>query len=793
MNKQTELIEKSLTTLELPTVLDMLASEAVSEPAKARCAELRPATSRWEAERRLGETTAAVKLIGIKGGPHFSGVRDVRGSLARAEAGGSLNTRELIDVASVLASSRGVKSYASGDAGLRTEIDYLFSTLRTNRRLEERITTSIASEDEIADAASPELADIRRLMRAAGARARDALQKIISSPAMQKALQEPIITMRSDRYVVPVKAEFKGAVQGLVHDVSSSGATLFIEPLAVVKANNEIRELTAREVAEIDRILMELSAECAANREDIESDFNVLVALDVIFAKGNLSLKLDCTAPKLTERQVRLRRARHPLLAKDVAVPIDIELGGEFDTLVVTGPNTGGKTVTLKTTGLLCAMAQTGLHIPVADESAVPIFEAILADIGDEQSIAQSLSTFSSHMKNIVRILEAASGSALILLDELGAGTDPTEGAALAIAIIERIRSFGVLTVATTHYAELKMFATTTKGVMNASCEFDVETLRPTYRLIIGIPGKSNAFAISERLGLSKNVIEDAKSRVGSESASFEEILAKLDLQRQLLERNSDDAARKLREAEEARRTADRDRRELAVRLEMADQRARREAEKILEDARAKAENIIAEMEEMRKLTTEETAVQRINEARADLRRQLKEAGEGLQPKEAPVEERKSSRPVKPGDTVEIKSMGIKADVISVSNDRVLELMAGIMKVNLREDEVFLLEAERPRRPAVTPGTGVELNSGGSGAEVDLRGMMADEAVNAAEQFIDRAIMSKLKTVTIIHGKGTGVLREAIRTSLRRNRQVASFRLGRYGEGETGVTVVELK
>ena len=793
MNKQTELIEKSLTTLELPTVLEMLAAEAVSEPAKARCSELRPATTRREAERRLGETTAAVKLIGIKGGPHFSGVRDVRGSLARAEAGGSLNTRELIDVASVLASSRGAKSYASGDAGLRTDIDYLFSTLRTNRRLEERITTSIASEDEIADAASPELADIRRLMRAAGARARDALQKIISSPAMQKALQEPIITMRSDRYVVPVKAEFKGAVQGLVHDVSSSGATLFIEPLAVVKANNEIRELTAREVAEIDRILMELSAECAANREDIESDFNVLVALDIIFAKGNLSLKLDCTAPRLTERQVRLHRARHPLLAKESAVPIDIELGGKFDTLVVTGPNTGGKTVTLKTTGLLCAMAQTGLHIPVADESEVPIFEAILADIGDEQSIAQSLSTFSSHMKNIVRILDAASGSSLILLDELGAGTDPTEGAALAMAIIERIRSFGALTVATTHYAELKMFATTTKGVMNASCEFDVETLRPTYRLIIGIPGKSNAFAISERLGLSKAVIEDAKSRVGSESASFEEILAKLELQRQIMERNSDDAARKLREAEEARRTADRERREVAVRLEKADERARREAEKVLEDARAKAEEIIAEMEEMRKLTTEETVVQRINEARADLRRQLKEAGEGFRSREVPVEERKSSRPVKPGDTVEIKSMGVKADVISVSNDRVLELMAGIMKVNLREDEVFLLESERPRKPAAPSGAGIELNSGGSSAEVDLRGMMADEAVNAAEQFIDRAIMSKLKTVTIIHGKGTGVLRDAIGASLRRNRQVASFRLGRYGEGETGVTVVELK
>ena len=794
MNSEIELYEKSLKTIELPAVLTLLAAEAVSEPAKAKCLELRPATMKIEAQRRLRETSAAVRLMDAKGKPHFSGVRDVRGSLSRADSGGALNTRELLNIAGVLTASRMTKNYASGEADLRTEIDYLFSSLRTNKYLEDTITKSIVSEDEIADAASPELADIRRLMRAAGARVRDALQKMIGSPSLKKALQEPIVTMRSDRFVIPVKAEFKGAVQGLVHDVSSSGATLFIEPLAVVRANNEIRELTARETTEIDRVLLALSADCAAHGEDIESDFNILVALDVIFAKGGLSQKLDGCEPELMERQVQLRRARHPLLPKASAVPVDIELGGEFDTLIVTGPNTGGKTVTLKTTGLLCAMAQSGLHIPVAHGSTVAFFENILADIGDEQSIAQSLSTFSSHMKNIVGILDNCTRESLVLLDELGAGTDPIEGAALAISIIERIRAVGALTIATTHYAELKVFATTAEGVMNASCEFDVETLSPTYRLIVGIPGRSNAFAISERLGLPKGVIEDAKSRVGSESAAFEEILSKLEIQRRIMERNSDEAAKRLREAEDSRKVADRARRELLVRLEKSDERARRDAERIIEDAKYRAEEIIAEMDVLRRAGEQEQSAQNLNDARANLRRRLNEAGESFAKQEEFAEEKKSARPLIPGDVVEILSMGIKGEVISISNERVLELKAGIMKVSLREDEVFLLENEKkPQIKTAASAAKTELNREGSGAEIDLRGMMADEAVDAAEQFIDRAVMSKLKSVTIIHGKGTGALRTAVTNSLRKNRQVSSFRLGKYGEGENGVTVVELK
>ena len=496
--------EKSASTLELPAILEMLARKAVSEAAKERALALSPATDRASAARLLAETSAARGMMVKRGSPSFSGVKDVRASLSRADMGGCLNIRELMDIAGVLGAARQARSYAAGDGrgNEKTCIDGLFNSLITNRFLEDKITGSIAGEDELADSASPELASIRRLIRAASSRVREALQKIISSPSYAKALQEPIITTRSERYVVPVKAEFKNAVPGLVHDVSASGATLFIEPMAAVKANNELRELRAREKTEIERILMELSADCAAHAEDISRDFGILVSLDLIFAKAKLSYDYEGMEPELSERSIVLRKARHPLLPKDTAVPIDLELGGEFDTLVITGPNTGGKTVTLKTIGLMCAMAACGLHLPAGDGSSVPVFDAVLADIGDEQSIEQSLSTFSSHMTNIVRILNECGPNTLILFDELGAGTDPTEGAALAISIIEYARKRGAVIAATTHYAELKVYATTAKGVVNASCEFDVATLRPTYRLLVGIPGKSNAFAISERLGV---------------------------------------------------------------------------------------------------------------------------------------------------------------------------------------------------------------------------------------------------------------------------------------------------
>ena len=787
--------EKSLNTLELPAVLNMLAAEAVSESAKEGALKLQPSDDTHEVKRRLDETSAAKTMMVVRGSPSFSGIKDVRPSLSRADLGGSLNTLELLSIARVLQCSRLVKSYIADDRHEKTCIDYLFSALHANRFLEEKITSSIVGEDEIADSASSELANIRRKIRAASARAREALQKIISSPSYAKALQEPIITMRSDRYVVPVKAEHKGAVPGLVHDISSSGATLFIEPMAAVKANNELRELAAKEKLEIERILAELSADCAEHANDISADYNLLIQLDLIFAKAKLSYNMNAIEPELREKGIVFRRARHPLLPKDTAVPIDLELGEDFDTLIITGPNTGGKTVTLKTVGLLNMMAQCGLHIPADDGSGVPVYKNILADIGDEQSIEQNLSTFSAHMTNIVHILDKCDERSLILFDELGAGTDPTEGAALAIAIIEHARNIGATVAATTHYAELKVYATSEAGIQNASCEFDVETLRPTYRLLVGIPGKSNAFAISGRLGLSSEIIEDAKSRVGVQNASFEATIEKLEQTRLMLERDRNEAAKKLREAEESAKKASFLKAELAVRLEKADEKSRREAERIIADARKTAEDTFAELDEMRRRINEAEEAQAVNDARSELRRKLNEKEDSFKSAKSaePKENKKSARPVKAGDMVEILSMGVKAEVLSVNGDGSLELKAGIMTVKAKQSEVYLLEGEKIKKKQLSYNVASNSPRRVVSPEIDLRGMESIEAVAAAEMYIDNAVMAKLKTVTIIHGKGTGALRQAVQQMLRRNKAVKSFRLGRFGEGESGVTVVELK
>ncbi len=786
--------EKSLVTLELPAVLEMLAAEAVGDTAKEQARELTPSTDAATVRHRQEETSAAKTMMVVRGSPGFSGVKDVRASLARADLGGALNTRELLDIARVLQCARLVRGYIAEDSVGKTPIDHLFYALHANKFLEEKITTSISGEDEIADGASPELANIRRQMRAAAARARDSLQKLISSPSYAKVLQEPIITMRQDRYVVPVKAEHKGAVPGLVHDISASGATLFIEPMAAVKANNELRELSAKEKLEIERILAELSADCAEHRDDISSDFEILVRLDLIFAKAKLSYKLNCQSPFMEGKGIVLRRARHPLLDQAKAVPISLELGDSFDTLVITGPNTGGKTVSIKTIGLLAAMNQCGLHIPADDGSNLPVFSHILADIGDEQSIEQNLSTFSAHMSNIVNIISECDDSSLILFDELGAGTDPTEGAALAVAIIEYCRRKGAVIAATTHYAELKVYATNEAGVQNASCEFDVETLRPTYHLLVGIPGKSNAFAISRRLGLGEDIIEDARNRVSSDSASFEATIEKLEQTRLLLEKDRNEAAAKLREAQESAKKAAFLKAELEVRLDKADIKSRREAERIIQEARSTAEEVFRELDDMRKKVNEQEDVQQINEARSQLRRRLNLSEEALKKDDVEkLPEKKSSRPVKVGDTVQIKSMGIKAEVLSVSSDRVLSLRAGIMNVSAREDEVLLLEGQSAARAKSAPKSAPAQLQAAVPSEIDIRGMESLEGVLAAERYIDSAVMGKLKTVTIIHGKGTGALRAAVQQMLKKNKSVKSFRLGRFGEGEAGVTVVELK
>ena len=788
-------MEKSYSILELPAILQMLAAQTESGMGREAALALQPSVNAEEVRRRLQETNDAARLMTLRGSPSFSGVRDIRPALDRARLGGILNGRELLDIAGVARCARLCKAYIAEDKTEKTSIDSLFHALRANKFLEERITTALPAEDEVADSASQDLADIRRKMRAASARARDALNKILSSPSYAKALQEPIITMRSDRYVLPVRADHKSAVPGLVHDISASGMTLFIEPMAAVKANNELRELAAREKLEIERILGELSAACAEYADDFSEDCVLLVRLDLIFAKARLSFKMDAVPAGSTERGIVLRRARHPLLDPAKAVPIDLTLGEDFDTLVITGPNTGGKTVALKTIGLLAAMNQCGLHIPAADGSALPVFNHILADIGDEQSIEQSLSTFSAHMKNIVQILDACEDRSLVLFDELGAGTDPTEGAALAISIIEYVRRCGAITAATTHYAELKIYATNEPGVQNASCEFDVETLRPTYRLLVGVPGKSNAFAISGRLGLPESIIRDAEGRIGTESRSFEATIEKLEQTRLAMERDRTEAERLRKKAEEEEKKASMLRAELSVRLEKAEVKARRDAQRILDEARETADGVYAELDEMRRRINDEQETEEINRARTELRRRLNEHEARLRaPEETlPQEEKKSARPLRAGDTVQIKTMGVRAQVLSVSKDGTVSLKAGIMTVTAKEDELLLLEEAKPLKQETAPvqGTGSRLMH--VPTEIDLRGMESIEAVLTAERYLDSAAMAKLKTVTIIHGKGTGALRDAVRKMLKTNKLVKSWRQGLYGEGEAGVTVVELK
>ena len=795
-----ELFDKSIRTLELPRVLQLLSDQAVSAEAKERALRLRPETETEEVLRLLDQTDAARQMIGLHGSPSFSGVKPVAEALDRADRGGSLNTKELLTIAGLLTAARRAREYFNDEAAEKTAIDHLFLSLHGNRFLEEKINRCIVDEDTIADAASTELADIRRHMRAAQAKSRQILQKIISSPSYAKILQETIITQRDGRFVVPVKAEHKGDMPGLVHDISSTGATLFIEPIGVVQANNEYIELEAKEQKEIERILAELSADVAAHREDIQWDYDALVHLDLIFARGQLSYKMDAIRPEVRrDGAIHLRKARHPLLDAKKAVPIDIELGDTFDTLVITGPNTGGKTVSLKTLGLLTLMAQCGLHIPAADQSAVSVYERVLADIGDEQSIEQNLSTFSAHMTNIVAILGEADRHSLILFDELGAGTDPVEGAALAISVIQHVRGMGARVAATTHYAELKTFAMTTAGVENASCEFDVDTLSPTYRLLIGIPGKSNAFAISKRLGLPDAVIESAKAQMSGESVRFEDVLTQLEAKRQALEKREQEANRLYRQREEDARKAREFREQMERAKENARGRGEAEAKRILRDARAAADEVFAELAEMRKQQAKAERTMNANEARAELRRKLNEAEDAATRRDARQEPiPKPSRPIRAGDLVEIPGVRQNAEVVSVGSDGTLQLKAGVLKMKAKADEVRLIEDDERAAKKKNPTVSIRQNAdralrASASRELDIRGMETLEAESVVENFLSAAVMGRLDTVTIIHGKGTGALRKAVHDILRRNKAVKSFRLGVYGEGESGVTVVTMK
>jgi len=790
-----KLYEKSLQKLELDQVLAQLAECAGSYEGKQACLKLHPVVDLADVQALLDETTAASDLSTRKGYPGFSGVHDVTESLGRADRGGSLQPKELLYIGGILRCARTVKEYLSDD-DKETVLDQLFRMLTPNRYLEERIFGAIISEEEIADTASPELADIRRHIRIQSAKVKESLQKVISSPAYSKSLREPIITIRQGRYVVPVKSECKNDVPGLVHDVSATGSTYFVEPMSAVNANNALRELELKEKKEIERILAELSAEAAAHKEGINDNFHLLVRLDVIFAKARLAFKMRAWAPIMNdEGRVDLRNARHPLIDPKTVVPISLHLGTDFDTMIITGPNTGGKTVTLKTIGLLTLMAECGLHIPAGDGSCLSTFNMILADIGDEQSIAQSLSTFSSHMRTIVDVVDQCDDRTLVLFDELGAGTDPAEGAALAMALIEFCRKMGSCVIATTHYAELKLYAMRTKGVINASCEFNVETLQPTYKLLIGIPGKSNAFAISRRLGLSEDILKEASDLVGQSDKDFEDVLSQLEQQRQQMESARKEAERLRLETAKIKQQSEEYSLQLQKERDKAMEQARREAQCIIEDARRAANAASDELKALKKQLSENADTQGINQRQAELRRSLNEAEDRLRAGQVPKKRPEPTRGVLVGDTVELLKLGTKASVVAINKDGSYQLQAGILKMTARPDEVYLLEHENPYkeksgRPAHS---GREMKMSAMATEIDLRGMDSVEAICVLDRYMDEAMRSNLQSVRIIHGKGTGTLRAAVQQSLRKNKFVKKYRLGLYGEGEDGVTIAEFR
>ena len=790
------LAEKSLKTLEYYAVLELLAEEAASNQGKNQCMALRPVTDLEQAEIYMKQTSDAKNIMTKQGSPSLGGIREISGALKRAEMGGVLNLRELLNTASVLQCVRLMQAYFS-DEEEKTSLTPIYRLLAGNQSLEQRITTSILSEEEVADGASSELTTIRRQMRQISGKVRDVLSKLISGER-SKYLQETIITQRNGRYVVPVKAEHRADVAGLVHDTSASGATVFVEPAAVVEINNQMKILEGKEQAEIERILSELSAEVSSCAEIIRQDLEQLITLDFIFARAKLSFKMNATSPSFKKDGygVNLKRARHPLLDIKKAVPIDIAIGTDYDTLVITGPNTGGKTVSLKTLGLLSLMAASGLHIPASELSEVCVFENVYADIGDEQSIEQSLSTFSSHMKTIVGMMEKCAKGDLVLFDELGAGTDPVEGAALAVSVIGYARQMGAFVAATTHYSELKTFALTTDGVENASCEFDVATLRPTYRLLTGIPGKSNAFAIAARLGLQPVILERAKEQLSSENTRFEDVLAQLEKERRLLEKYKAEAERLRSAAQSERDKAENLRDKSEDEADRIIENARLKADRILKDARMTAETVFAELDDIKKKSSKNKE-QNLAAAKAALRGVITQT-------ETEIRKKKEKRTVEnataihKGDEVQLINVSnIIATVLTEpDNSGNMQVQAGIMKTTVNVNEVRPIKKQSTQKPkTLRPSAGAtrELKLNAAASEVDVRGMCAEEAIIEVDQFLSSAMMASLPSVRIIHGKGTGVLRNAIQQHLKRNKRIKTVRNGVYGEGENGVTVVEFK
>ena len=688
---------------------------------------------------------------------------------------------------------RSVKEWHSKFASMETTLDGYFSGLVSNKFLEEKITNAIISEDEISDKASSTLADIRRKIRTASSKAREVLDKIIHSTQYLKYLQDAIVTQRDGRYVVPVRSECRGNVPGLVHDTSASGATVFIEPMGVVQANNDIKLLRSKEDDEIERILFELSANAGDFADAIITSYKNLAILNFVFAKANLAYNMRASMPIMNDRGiVDLKQARHPIIDKDKVVPVDIVLGKNFDTLVITGPNTGGKTVTLKTLGLLTLMAMCGLLVPCADNSELSVFRRVLVDIGDEQSIEQSLSTFSAHMTNIIQIIKLANSGSLVLIDELGAGTDPVEGAALAISILEKLRDKHAKIASTTHYAELKEFALRTEGVENACCEFDVTTLRPTYRLLIGVPGKSNAFAITKRLGMDDEIVERAKELVSSESRQFEDVVGTLEKRRQSLEKQIENANRLTAKANTEKQKAENEIRRAKENAEREIERAKQEAQRIISRTRAQADALVEELDKARK------AKDISAEARAKLKKNLNTMENNADPvmkKQSDGEKYKLPRPLKVGDSVLIFDIDKNATVLAPpTKDGMVLVQAGIIKTRVKIDNLRLIKEKKQQPPQYSAKRNVHSTLDvRPTTEVDVRGETAFDAIMIVDKAIDNAVLMNINQLTIIHGKGTGVLRREIQSFLRTHKAVKSFRLGVFGEGESGVTIVELK
>lgn len=790
-------MNKHFKALELDVVLEMLAQQASCDDAKEEALSLIPASDINEAELLLSQTEDAFSLLARFGSPSFSGLKNVNNALARAAAGASLNPKELLDIAYNLRAVRSLYEWYGHCSNVHTNLDFFFENITVNKYLETKILTAIVSEEEIADQASEELAEIRRKIRAKSNSVREKLDSIIHSSHYQKFLQEAIITQRNGRYVVPVKAENRGEVQGLVHDTSASGATVFIEPVSVVDANNDIKMLQGREREEIQRILFELSVEAGNFADSIRQSYESAVKINLIFAKAQLAYKMKASKPILNnEGIIELKNARHPLLNPKTVVPTNISLGIDFDTLVITGPNTGGKTVSIKTIGLFTLMAECGLLLPVSDMSKISVFKNVLVDVGDEQSIQQNLSTFSSHMVNIIDIMKRADENSLVLIDELGSGTDPVEGAALAVSIIENLRSKGAKIAATTHYAELKAYALETDGVSNGCCEFDVNTLQPTYKLLIGVPGRSNAFAITRRLGMDESVVNKAKDIVSSENRSFEAVLEQLEQTRLELEKEKEKAEKATEAANRMRSKAqsEKDKIEQLKANEM--EKTKREAEKIINAAKRQSSDFLLQLEKLKKEVSQSNATEVARKTRREIKNRLGEMDDIVNPRELADNwdnDYKLPRPVVKGDAVIIRSLG-EGEVLEVSNNNVL-VQSGMIKTRVKMSDLML--TEKKKKPPVKTGRSVYRTTSKADADVktelDLRGQTVDEALANLSLFIDKCVLNNISEVRIIHGKGTGALRSAVTDELKHHPNISEFRLGVYGEGENGVTIAKLK